>query len=54
MAEQSVKDPIKEVNAENWMPLESNPEILNAYLEALGFETIKYKIQELYSHEEWA
>jgi len=40
--------------AQNWLPLESNPEVLNDYLKTLSFDTSKYAFTDLYSTEDWA
>jgi ubiquitin carboxyl-terminal hydrolase L3 len=38
----------------NWKPLESNPEVINQYINELGFDTTKFTFQDLYSYEQWA
>lgn len=38
----------------NWLPIESNPEVMNAYLEKLGFPTSLFKCYDVMSTEEWA
>lgn len=38
----------------NWLPIESNPEVMNAYLEKLGFPTSLLKCYDVMSTEEWA
>jgi len=37
-----------------WFPLESNPVLLNGYIEKLGFDTSKYSFHDVFSTEEWA
>lgn len=36
------------------MPIESNPEVINAYIEKLGFPTALYKAYDVLSTEDWA
>ena len=38
----------------NWMPLESNPEVINSYIAKMGLNTNNYCFQELLGLEEWA
>lgn len=38
----------------NWLPLESNPEIINDYVEEIGFETSKYLYYDMLGVEDWA
>jgi len=45
-------EPAKE--NDNWMPLESNPEVMNPYIKALGFNTDKFVFVDLLSTEDWA
>ena len=44
----------QEAQDENWMPLESNPEVINGYIAKLGLKTEAFNFQELLSLEEWA
>ncbi|KAL0585512.1 hypothetical protein ABG067_004653 [Albugo candida] len=37
-----------------WFPIESNPLVLNKYLERMGFPTAAYQFQDVLSTEEWA
>jgi ubiquitin carboxyl-terminal hydrolase L3 len=37
-----------------WFPLESNPQLLNQYIERLGFDTAHYQLIDIFSTEEWA
>ncbi len=39
---------------ESWLPIESNPTIINDYIQKLGFDTFYYSFQDLLSIEEWA
>lgn len=39
---------------QKWFPLESNPTLINQYIENLGFDTSKYEFVDLFSTEEWA
>lgn len=37
-----------------WFPLESNPTLMNSYIQKLGFDTSLYEFVDVYSTEEWA
>jgi ubiquitin carboxyl-terminal hydrolase L3 len=37
-----------------WFPLESNPELMNSYVQKLGFDTSIYSFVDVYSVESWA
>ncbi|KAL4094817.1 hypothetical protein PRIC1_010470 [Phytophthora ramorum] len=37
-----------------WFPLESNPEVMNAYVEKMGFPTTAFSFCDVLSTEEWA
>jgi hypothetical protein len=37
-----------------WFPLESNLQLLNQYIERLGFDTAQYQLIDIFSTEEWA
>jgi ubiquitin carboxyl-terminal hydrolase L3 len=39
---------------QKWFPLESNPELINDYIQKLGFETSLYEFVDVFSTEEWA
>lgn len=39
---------------DNWMPLESNPEVINGYINDLGFDVKKFALADVLSTEEWA
>ena len=39
---------------DNWLPLESNPEVITNFIADLGFDTNKYILHDLLSIEEWA
>lgn len=39
---------------DNWMPLESNPEVINTFIAKMGLKTDKFCFQELLGLEEWA
>ena len=41
----------KRSKSENWLALESNPDVLNKYVEGLGFDTTKYSFADVYSTE---
>mmetsp|Transcript_17536 Transcript_17536/g.41040 ORF Transcript_17536/g.41040 Transcript_17536/m.41040 type:complete len:274 (-) Transcript_17536:24-845(-) len=38
----------------HWLPLESNPDVMNPYLEKLGWPTVMYHTVEVLSLEDWA
>lgn len=38
----------------HWFPLESNPEVMNAYIGKMGVDTSKYAFHDVFSTEEWA
>lgn len=38
--------------SDNWMPLESNPDVINEYIQKIGFNTEKYSFQDLYDTDE--
>ena len=40
--------------ADNWMPLESNPEVMTEFAAKLGFNANKYTVADLMSTEGWA
>ncbi len=40
--------------AKHWFPLESNPEVMNVYVEKMGLDISKYSFQDVYSTEDWA
>jgi hypothetical protein len=37
-----------------WFPLESNPDVMNAYVEKMGFPTAQFSFCDVMSTEEWA
>jgi len=37
-----------------WLPVESNPEIINSFIKKLGFDTNKYIFTDVLSTEDWA
>jgi len=37
-----------------WFPLESNPPLVNKYIQNLGFDTTHYEFTDVYSTESWA
>ena len=39
---------------QRWFPLESNPALMNSYVQKLGFDTSLYEFQDVFSTEEWA
>lgn len=40
--------------AKRWFPLESNPEVMNAYVAQLGFPTHAFRFCDVHSTDEWA
>ncbi|KAA0155167.1 hypothetical protein FNF29_01918 [Cafeteria roenbergensis] len=42
------------VKSKRWLPLESNPDLMNKYAESLGFPTAMYQFHEIFSTEDWA
>jgi ubiquitin carboxyl-terminal hydrolase L3 len=45
---------MSEFKKQKWFPLESNPQLINDYIQKLGFETSLYEFVDVYSTEEWA
>jgi ubiquitin carboxyl-terminal hydrolase L3 len=39
---------------DNWLPMESNPEVMTTFLRELGLNADTYIVQDLLSVEEWA
>ena len=39
---------------QRWFPLESNPQLMNDYVNKLGFDTNLYEFCDVYSTEDWA
>ncbi len=39
---------------DNWMPLESNPEVINQFIKDLGFDTSRFSLVDVFSTEGWA
>lgn len=40
--------------SDNWLALESNPEVVNNYISEIGFDTSKYLFYDILGTEEWA
>jgi ubiquitin carboxyl-terminal hydrolase L3 len=38
----------------NWLPLESNPEVINVYCEKMGVDMSSFGFTDVYSTDEWA
>ncbi|KAL4431878.1 hypothetical protein ABPG74_012690 [Tetrahymena malaccensis] len=38
--------------SDNWMPLESNPDVINDYIQKIGVNTEKFSFQDLYDSDE--
>ena len=45
---------MSEPKKQKWFPLESNPELINDYIQKLGFETNLYEFVDVFSTDEWA
>ena len=41
-------------SGDNWMPLESNPEVINSYIQGLGFDVTKFALTDVLSTDDWA
>lgn len=39
---------------QKWFPLESNPQLINEYIQKLGFDTSLYEFCDVFSTEDWA
>ena len=39
---------------QRWFPLESNPQLINDYVQKLGFDTSLYEFCDVFSTEDWA
>ena len=39
---------------QRWFPLESNPTLMNDYIQKWGFDTSKYQFYDVFSTEDWA
>jgi ubiquitin carboxyl-terminal hydrolase L3 len=39
---------------QRWFPLESNPSVMNYYIQKLGFGTAAYEMVDVYATEDWA
>lgn len=39
---------------QRWFPLESNPQLINSYIQNLGFDTSLYEFVDVFSTEDWA
>jgi len=49
------KEKMVESNADNnWLALESNPEVVNNYISEIGFDTTKFLFYDILGTEEWA
>lgn len=44
----------QEEHDDNWKPLENNPEVINQYIQGLGFNAETFVFQDMFSVEEWA
>jgi hypothetical protein len=38
-------------NDENWMPLESNPEVINSFIQKMGLKNDQFSFQEMLRHK---
>lgn len=41
------------ITDQNWKPLESNPEVINEYINSLGFDSTNFNFQDMLTTEEW-
>jgi ubiquitin carboxyl-terminal hydrolase L3 len=39
---------------QKWFPLESNPQLMNSYIEKIGFDTTHYELTDIFSTDSWA
>jgi len=39
---------------QKWFPLESNPQLMNAYINRIGFDSSHYELIDVFSTESWA
>jgi ubiquitin carboxyl-terminal hydrolase L3 len=51
---QPQQQPQPQQQQQRWFPLESNPELMNQYIETMGFDTHRYHFCDVYSTEDWA
>lgn len=42
------------MSTKQWFPLESNPQVMNAYVEKMGLDTTAYSFSDVFSTEDWA
>lgn len=40
--------------SKRWFPLESNPSVMNAYVQKMGLDTASYSFCDVFSTEDWA
>lgn len=40
--------------AKQWFPLESNPSVMNSYMQKLGLDTNNFSFHDVFSTEDWA
>ena len=43
-----------EKSRDSWLPLESNPDIINKYIKDLGFNVSQFSMVDVLSTEEWS
>jgi len=44
----------KSSSKKRWFPLESNPALINSYIQKLGYDTSLYEFVDVFSTEDWA
>lgn len=49
-----MSDDGSDVGAKRWFPLESNPAVMNTYVQQMGFPTHDFSFCDVLSTEEWA
>lgn len=53
--EEEEEQPVpKKKGRKRWFPLESNPAVMNAYVERLGFPTSRFAFCDVFSTDDWA
>lgn len=45
---------VEPIKSDNWLALESNPEIINNYISEIGFDNTKYLFYDILGTEDWA
>lgn len=42
------------MSSKRWFPLESNPSVMNTYVEKMGLDTSEFSFHDVFSTEDWA